>query len=65
MVKLNVKYGEFMHSEWQVKTFRDEYVAMEWCRRNYKKIQCINDYRTFYQPISHFDVMSAIEGVCN
>ncbi len=65
MIKIKVKYGEFMHSEWQTKSFNDEFAAMEWCRKNYNKIQCINDYRTFYQPISHFDVKSAIEGVCN
>lgn len=69
-VKLNIwffkdGFGVMKTSEWQEKAFKDAYAAIEWCRRNYQKIGCINEYRTFGQPISHFDVMSAIDGVSN
>lgn len=65
MIKLRIMYGELFNTEWQEKSFKDEITAIGWCRRNYKKIGCINDYRTNFQPISHFDIMDAIRGVQN
>lgn len=62
MIKLKVMFGELFNTEWQTKSFEDETKAIEWCRRNYKKIGCINNYRTGFQPISHFDIMDAIKG---
>lgn len=58
-------FGIMKPDEWQKKTFKDTNDAIVWCRRNYKKIGCLNDYRTFGQPISHFDVMDAIRGLRN
>lgn len=62
MIKIKVLYGSLFDSEWQTKTFKDETSCMEWCRRNSEKIACINDYRTKFQPISHFEIMDAING---
>ncbi len=47
----------------QEKTFNDIDSCMMWCRKNYKKIHAINDYRTMGAPISHYMVMDAIRGV--
>lgn len=65
MIKLEILYGELFNSSWQTKSFKDETAAIEWCRRNAAKIGCINDYRTFFRPVSHFEVMDAIRGVAN
>lgn len=65
MIKVNIQYGEFPNTTLQTKSFKDENAAIEWCRRNYKKIFSINDYRTFFQPISHFDVIHGLRGVAN
>lgn len=65
MIKIKVLYGELFNSEWQKKTFNDEISCIEWCRRNSKKIGCINDYRTGFQSISHFEIMDAINGKSN
>lgn len=55
-VKIKVVYG----TEWQDKTFKSEDSAIEWCRRNYDKIGCINDTPTNYAMTSHFDIARAI-----
>ena len=47
----------------QEKMFASIDDCIMWCRKNYKKIHSINDFRTFGEPISHFDVMDAINGV--
>ena len=60
-IKLNIMFNY----NWQEKSFKDLESAIMWCKRNYKNISCINDFRTFGQPISHFDVMMAIDGVQN
>lgn len=65
MIKIKVMYGEWFNTTWQNKSFKDEMACIEWCRRNYAKIGCINDYRTCFEPISHFDVMNALRGVIN
>jgi len=66
MLKLKVLYGSSaLDTEWQDKSFKDENAAIEWCRRNYAKIACVNDYRTFFQQVSHFEIMDAIRGVIN
>lgn len=60
---VKILYGEnIINSEWQTKTFKDEMAAVEWCRRNAKKIVRINDLLTGNQPVSHFDVMDALRG---
>lgn len=46
----------------QKKTFKDETSAMEWCRRNYKKIARMNNFWTGGKEISHWDVMDALNG---
>ena len=55
-VKIEVLYG----IEWQKKVFKDEISAVEWCRRNYYNIGCINDTYTNYEVTSHFGIMRAI-----
>ncbi len=62
MIKVKVLFGELFNTEWQTKSFKDENAAMEWCRRNASKIGCINDYRTGFKPISHFEIMDALRG---
>lgn len=65
MIKVKVMYGELFNTNWQDKSFQDETAAIEWCRRNWKKIGCINDYRTNFQQLSHFEIMDALRGVEN
>lgn len=65
MIKINVLYGKLFDAEWQKKTFKDETSCMEWCRKNSENIGCINDYRTGYRPIGHFEIMDAINGKSN
>ena len=65
MIKFKVLFGRMFETEWQDKSFKDEIKAIEWCRKNYSKIGCINDYRTGFQPISHFEIMDAINGKAN
>lgn len=62
MVKVKVLFGELFNTTWQDKTFKDETQCIEWCRRNYAKIGCINDYRTGFKPINHFEIKDAING---
>ena len=56
-------FGLMKPNEYQDKTFQNAYALMEWCRRNYQKIGAINDYRTFGQQMSHYDIMDAINGM--
>lgn len=42
------------------KSFKSVDDCIAWCRRNAKKIFSINDKRTFGQPVSHFDILDAI-----
>ena len=65
MIKIKVMYGTLFNTEWQDKTFKDETSCIEWCRRNSNKIGCINDYRTGFKPIGHFEIMDAIRGIAN
>lgn len=46
----------------QVKVFADLDACMAWCRKNSSKIFCINNFRTFGESISHFEIMDAING---
>ena len=62
-IKISVDFGTLGSSTWQDKSFKDIESAIMWCRKNYQKIWCINDFRTFGQPISHWDVMDALHGV--
>ena len=62
MIKVKVLYGELLNTSWQDKSFKDENAAIEWCRKNYRNIGCINDYRTGFEPISHFEIMDALNG---
>lgn len=63
MIKVKILYGQPFNMSWQDKSFKDETAAIEWCKRNYEKIGCINDYRTGFQQISQFGVMDALKGV--
>lgn len=65
MIKVKIMFGEPFNTTWQDKSFKDEMSAMEWCRKHYEKIGCINDYRTFFQLIGHYDIMDALRGVKN
>ncbi len=65
MIRIKVLYGSLFNTTWQDKTFKDETACIEWCRKNHAKIGCINDYRTTFQPISHFDIRDAIRGIAN
>lgn len=65
MVKITVMYGKPFETTWQEKSFKDKNACVEWCRRNSEKIGCINNYRTGFRPISHYDVEDAIRGVDN
>ena len=60
MIKLKIKFET--NPEYQTKTFKDEMSAVEWCRKNATKICCINDYWTYYKPVSHFEIIDAIRG---
>lgn len=60
MTKMINIEAEFKNNDVQKKSFKDEKAAMEWCRRNYKKIFRINDRLTLFEPISHFDIIDAI-----
>lgn len=62
MIELNILYGKPFDTTWQKKSFKDETSAVQWCRKNHEKIGCINDYRTFFAQVSHFDIMDAIRG---
>lgn len=55
-------FGLMRSSEQQTKTFKDEMSCIEWCRRNHSKIGVINEYRTFGEPLTHFEIMDAIKG---
>ena len=62
MIKIKVLFGnDIIDSEWQTKTFKDEMMAVEWCRRNYLKIWRINDYPTHGELMPHFQIMDAIK----
>lgn len=65
MVKITVLFGDFLNTTYQEKTFKDEEACIEWCRRNHQKIGCINDYRTGFRPVSHFEIIGAIRGATN
>ena len=65
MIKIKVLYGRLFYCEWQKKTFKDETSCIEWCRKNSEKIGCINDYRTGFRSISHFEIRDAINGKSN
>lgn len=65
MIKIKVLYGTPLDTKWQDKTFKNETSCIEWCRRNSGKICCINDYRTFFEPIGLFEIMDAIRGISN
>ena len=66
MVEVKILYGSnAFDTTWQTKKFKDETSCIEWCRLHHKNICCINDYRTVFQPISHFDIMDALRGVAN
>lgn len=49
------------HSQ-QEKTFENDAAAIEWCRRNYRSINKINNYKTRGMRVSHWDLMDAING---
>ena len=58
MIKVNIGWGkDYMSYDLQEKTFKDEMSAVEWCRKNYQKIQHINFHTTLGQQISHFEIM--------
>ena len=65
MLKVKILFGKPFEMSWQEKSFKDENAAIEWCRRNSSKIGCINNYRTVFQNISHFEIMDALRGVEN
>lgn len=70
MIKINVNFypdgfGILKPNSWQEKSFADEMKVIEWCRKNASKIGCINDYRTFGEKVSHFEIMDAIRGISN
>ena len=57
MIKIKVLFGNtFCNSTWQDKSFKTEIDAVEWCRRNYTKIWCINDCYTRGQLLHHVDI---------
>ena len=47
----------------QEKVFENERSCLAWCQKNYAKIFSINNYRTFGEPIAHYDFIYAINGV--
>ena len=56
-------FGIMKPNSYQEKTFPDFDRLMIWVKKNYANIGAINDYRTFGQPIPHFEVMAALNGV--
>lgn len=63
MVIIEVMYGEPGNTNIQTKKFKDVGSCIEWCRRHYKNIDRINDLRTYFQQISHYEIIDAIRGV--
>lgn len=62
MVTIVVEWGtDYFNYDRQTKNFQDEMKAIEWCRRNHDKIQCINGTRTFGKLLSHFAIMDCIK----
>jgi hypothetical protein len=45
----------------QKKTFDNLFKAVEWCRRNYRKLVWINGYYTACRPVCHFDLIDMLE----
>lgn len=61
-VEVDILWGRnIIQSDWQKKAFKDSTAALEFCRKHYDHILCINSFRTAGQPVSHFDIMCAIE----
>ena len=58
---LDFENGTF--TEPQEKTFNDIDSCFSWCMKNHAKLFSINDFRTFGESISHFDIMDAINGM--
>ena len=44
----------------QIKSFKEEIDAVAFCRRHYKNICHINGKMTYYELVSHFMIMDAI-----
>lgn len=64
-MKVKILFGKPFNMTWQDKSFKDENAVIEWCRRNADKIGCINDYRTNFKKLSHFEIMDALRGISN
>ena len=63
-IKFTVEWsnkGDVNDLELQNKTFNDVDKAITWVRTNYKHIFMIGDKMTFFEPISHFDIMDQIK----
>ena len=61
-ITVEILYGSFSDHSWQKKSFKNMTSAIEWIRKNYEKIGCINEYRTDFMPVNHFDIVNAILG---
>ena len=62
MIKATIMYGTLGACTWQEKSFRNETIAIEWCRRNAEKIGCINNYRTSFKLLTPFEIVDALRG---
>ncbi len=55
-MKFKIKVVFASSPEEQLKTFKDEESAMEWCRRNYEKIVAINGIITDGKLVNHYEL---------
>lgn len=51
--------------ETQKKKFKTVADCIMWCRKNFIHIFAINNYRTLNMPVTHFEVIDAINGFEN
>lgn len=65
MITINISWGDsYFSSELQKKSFADEPRAIEFLRRNSKKIQAVNGYPTYGEKKDSFELYDFIkEGV--
>ena len=61
-IECNICWGKgIINSEWQKKVFNDTDSAITFCRKHYNSIQWINGFKTNGEPVSHFDILRALE----
>ena len=60
-MKVEILWGIKEHT-YQLKSFKDEPAAVEWCRKHAKDIYVINGQITAGKTLSHIDLVAALRG---